>query len=134
MHEDKKSSETACVALSRLAESYKNDRYKLADLARPDVLANLQQILVTNPPNVSSNTFVTVLHILVLMSSNGSDVGLLLLEENIGSTMRQLLVGTGTKFSKFYSGYLLYSWNWHTGVKMAEIFSIEYSTSANLFP
>lgn len=95
VHEDKKSSETACVALSRLAESYKNDRIKLAELARPEVLANLQQILVTNPPNVSSNTFVTVLHILVLMSSNGSDVGLLLLEENIGSTMRQLLVGTG---------------------------------------
>ena len=83
------------MALSRLAESYKNDRGKLADLARPEVLANLQQILVTNPPTVSTSTFVTVLHILVLMSSNGSDVGLLLLEESIGSTMRQLLVGTG---------------------------------------
>ena len=91
--DDKKSSETACLALSRLAESFKNDRAKLRDLATPEVLGNLQRILVTNPPTVSGNTFVTVLHILVLMSSNGSEVGPLLLEENIGATIRQLLVG-----------------------------------------
>ena len=41
---------------------------------------------------MSSNTFVTVLHILVIMSSHGSAVGPLLLQKNIGSTIRQLLV------------------------------------------
>lgn len=95
VHEDKKSSESACLALSRLAESYKNDRAKLRDIATAEVLANLQKILVTNPPIVTSNTFVTVLHILVIMSSHGSDVGLALLEESIGATLKQLLVGTG---------------------------------------
>jgi E3 ubiquitin-protein ligase TRIP12 len=94
VHEDKKSSETACLAMSRLAESYKNDKNRLRDIATQDVLANLQRILVTNPPNVSSNTFVTVLHILVVMASHGSDVGPMLLEENIGATLRQLLVGS----------------------------------------
>ena len=43
-----------------------------------DVITNLQQILVKAPAALTSNSFVTVLHILVLMSSNGSDVGLLL--------------------------------------------------------
>lgn len=93
IHDDKKSSESACLALSRLAESYKNDKNRLRDIAKPEVLSNLQKILVTSPPNVSSNTFVTVLHILVIMASNGSEVGPLLLEESIGSTLRQLLVG-----------------------------------------
>eukprot|EP00095_Tigriopus_kingsejongensis_P008879 maker-scaffold15_size728074-snap-gene-6.27 protein:Tk08879 transcript:maker-scaffold15_size728074-snap-gene-6.27-mRNA-1 annotation:"e3 ubiquitin-protein ligase trip12 isoform x2" len=96
VHDDKKSSESACTALSRLAESYKNDKNRLRDIAKPEVLANLQKILITSPPNVSSNTFVTVLHILVIMTSNGSEVGPLLMEESIGSTLRQLLVGPST--------------------------------------
>ena len=41
---------------------------------------------------MSSQTFVTVMHILVVMSSHGSEVGPLLLKENIGPTLRTLLV------------------------------------------
>lgn len=92
VHEDKKSSESACLALSRLAESYKNDMNRLRDVAKPEVLANLQQILEANPPTVSPNTFVTVLHILVIMASHGSAVGPMLLKKDIGITLRQLLV------------------------------------------
>ena len=92
VHEDKKSSESACLALSRLAESYKNDMNRLRDVAKPEVLSNLQQILASNPPSVSSNTFVTVLHILVIMASHGSAVGPMLLKKDIGTTIRQLLV------------------------------------------
>ena len=44
VHDDKKSSESACLAMSRLAESYKNDKTRLRDIAKPDVLANLQQV------------------------------------------------------------------------------------------
>ena len=65
VHEDKKSSESACLAMSRLAESYKNDKHRLRDIAKPDVLANLQKILVANPTNVSSNTFVTGISIYI---------------------------------------------------------------------
>ena len=93
IHEDKKSAETACLALSRLAESYKNDKAKLKDIAKAGVLTNLQKILVTGGVGtVSSQTFVTVMHILVVMSSHGSEVGPLLLKENIGPTLRTLLV------------------------------------------
>lgn len=92
VHEDKKTSELACLALSRLAESYKNDRVRLRDIAKPEVLSNLQQILITNPPTVSSNTFVTVLHVLVIIASHGSDVGPALLKNKMGETIRQLLV------------------------------------------
>lgn len=92
IHDDKKSAETACLALSRLAESYKNDKAKLKDIAKAGVLTNLQKILVTGGGTVSSQTFVTVMHILVVMSSHGSEVGPLLLKENIGPTLRTLLV------------------------------------------
>ncbi|CAB4064432.1 TRIP12 [Lepeophtheirus salmonis] len=69
IHDDKKSAEMACLALSRLAESYKNDKNKLKEIATPEFL-----------------------HILVVMSSHGSEVGLLLLRQKIGSTLRQLLI------------------------------------------
>ena len=72
------------------------------------------RILVTSPPNVSSNTFVTVLHVLVIMASHGSDVGPMLLEENIGATLRQLLVGTGT-------GALIFGTIWDTFGKLGKI-------------
>ena len=66
IHDDKKSAETACLALSRLAESYKNDKAKLKDIAKAGVLTNLQKILATGGGTVSSQTFVTVMHILVV--------------------------------------------------------------------
>jgi E3 ubiquitin-protein ligase TRIP12 len=68
-----------------------------------DVITNLQQILVKTPPTLTSNTFVTVLHILVLMSSNGSDVGLLLLREKIGETLKRLLVADKSSTNKLSS-------------------------------
>ena len=44
VHEDKKSSESACLALSRLAESYKNDMNRLRDVAKPEVLDAMELI------------------------------------------------------------------------------------------
>ena len=65
---------------------------KLKEIAEAGVITNLQKILVTGGGTVSSQTFVTVMHILVVMSSHGSEVGPLLLKENIGPTLRTLLV------------------------------------------
>ena len=111
IHDDKKSAETACLALSRLAESYKNDKAKLKDIAKAGVLTNLQKILATGGGTVSSQTFVTVMHILVVMSSHGSEVGPLLLKENIGPTLRTLLVqepkNNNTRY--FFSFYIFCS-------------------------
>ena len=45
IHDDKKSVDTSCLALSRLADSYKHDTKKLTEIARDDVLTNLQQLL-----------------------------------------------------------------------------------------
>ena len=45
VHDDKKSVETSCLALSRLADSYKHDTKKLTEIARDDILSNLQQLL-----------------------------------------------------------------------------------------
>ena len=112
VHEDKKSAETACLALSRLAESYKNDKAKLKDIAKAGVLANLQKILVTGGGNVSSQTFVTVMHILVVMSSHGSEVGPLLLKENIGGTLRSLL-GKFLKFENSTANQILREIHFH---------------------
>ena len=73
-NDDRKSVETACLALSRLADSFKLDAAKLEEIAKPEVLTNLQQLLVTQPL-VSPNTFTTCLHILVILAGNGSKIG-----------------------------------------------------------
>ena len=94
-----------------MAESYKNDKAKLKDIAKAGVLTNLQKILATGGGTVSSQTFVTVMHILVVMSSHGSEVGPLLLKENIGPTLRTLLVqepkNNNTRY--FFSTYIFCS-------------------------
>ena len=48
VHDDKKSSEMACLALSRLAESYKNDRNRLRDIATQVCLQLLPQLRVVS--------------------------------------------------------------------------------------
>eukprot|EP00092_Neocalanus_flemingeri_P014477 GFUD01015622.1.p1 GENE.GFUD01015622.1~~GFUD01015622.1.p1 ORF type:complete len:1754 (-),score=538.42 GFUD01015622.1:509-5770(-) len=90
IHDDKKSVDTACLALSRLADSYKHDTKKLTEIAREDILTNLQQLLVTQ--QVSPNTFTTCLHILVVFASNVPTIGRTLLGNSMAKTLQQLLV------------------------------------------
>jgi len=92
-NDDRKSVETACLALSRLADSFKLDAAKLQEIAKPQVLTNLQQLLVTQPL-VSPNTFTTCLHILVILAGNGSKIGQQLLKQDMGRTIHQLLVSS----------------------------------------
>lgn len=98
VHDDKKSVDTACLALSRLADSYKHDNKKLTEVAgREELLTNLQTLLVT--PGVSPNTFTTCLHILVLFASNVSSIGHTLLANSMARTLHQLLVVPSTNVS-----------------------------------
>ena len=90
IHDDKKSVDTSCLALSRLADSYKHDTKKLTEIAREDILANLQTLLVTQ--QVSPSTFTTCLHILVLFASGVPTIGATLLDHNMAKTLQQLLV------------------------------------------
>jgi E3 ubiquitin-protein ligase TRIP12 len=89
-NEDKKSVDLACLALSRLAESYKLDKERLAEIGKPEVLGNLQELL--QQPTVSPNTFTTCLHILVILTSNNSTTSLHLLKQDMGETLKKLLV------------------------------------------
>jgi E3 ubiquitin-protein ligase TRIP12 len=91
-HDDKKTQDTACTALSRLADSYKHDAKRLALVARSDVLTNLQQLLVTQ--QVSPHTFTTCLHILVLVASSVPTIAQTLLANDMAKTLHQLLVST----------------------------------------
>jgi len=89
-NDDKKSVDLACQALSRLADSYKLDKDRLAEIGKPEVLANLQELL--QKPTVSPNTFTTCLHILVVLTSNNPTTSLHLLKQDMGETLKKLLV------------------------------------------
>lgn len=94
-HEDKQSVELACMSLARLVDSYKLDTARLAQVARTDILANLQRLLVSQqqqPALVTPNTFTLCLHILVVLASNSTTISLQLLRQDLGRTLHQLLV------------------------------------------
>jgi len=89
-NDDKKSVDLACQALSRLADSYKQDKERLAEIGKPEVLANLQELL--QKPTVSASTFTTCLHILVVLTTNNPTTSLHLLQQNMGDSLKKLLV------------------------------------------
>jgi len=89
-NDDKKSVDLACQALSRLADSYKLDKERLAEIGKPEVLANLQELL--QKPTVSPSTFTTCLHILVVLTTTNPTTSLHLLQQDMGGTLKKLLV------------------------------------------
>ncbi|KAK7869881.1 hypothetical protein R5R35_006684 [Gryllus longicercus] len=93
--QDKKSVESVCLAFSRLVDSFQNDPHKLAEIASPELLTNLQQLLVLSPPVISTGTFITVLRMLSVMCSSCPDLALSLLRQNIAGTLCYLLTGSG---------------------------------------
>ncbi|XP_069701943.1 E3 ubiquitin-protein ligase TRIP12 isoform X2 [Periplaneta americana] len=93
--QDKKSVESVCLAFSRLVDSFQNDPSKLQEIASPELLTNLQQLLVVSPPVISTGTFITVLRMLSVMCANCPDLALTLLRQNIAETLCYLLTGSG---------------------------------------
>lgn len=93
--QDKKSVESVCLAFSRLVDSFQADPCKLQEIASPELLTNLQQLLVLSPPVISTGTFITVLRMMSVMCSNCPDLALTLLKQNIAETLCYLLTGSG---------------------------------------
>lgn len=93
--QDKKSVESVCLAFSRLVDSFQNEPGKLQEIASPELLTNLQQLLVVSPPVISTGTFITVLRMLSVMCANCPDLALTLLRQNIAETLCYLLTGSG---------------------------------------
>jgi hypothetical protein len=98
------------MSLARLADSYKLDTAKLAQVARPDILANLQRLLVsqqTQPALITPNTFTLCLHILVVLASNSTSISLQLLRQvslyfKLSYPLYHGYQGTGTIPTNFF--------------------------------
>ncbi|CAF0743765.1 unnamed protein product [Brachionus calyciflorus] len=100
-HTDKKSVESVCTVFARLVENFQHDAQILNEIAQNSVLQNLIQLLVVQPPLVSTSMFVTILHTIYLMCSNCTDLAIVLLDSSIEQCLKQLLIGvnkTGKNF------------------------------------
>ncbi|CAG9769753.1 unnamed protein product [Ceutorhynchus assimilis] len=91
--QDKKCVESVCLAFSRLVDSYQLEPPRLQEIASPELLTNLQQLLVVTPPIISTGTFITVLRMLSVMCANCPDLALTLLKQSIAETLLYLLTG-----------------------------------------
>ena len=95
-HSDKKSVESVCTVFARLVENFQKDSHILKEIASHNVLANMQQLLVVQPPVVSTSMFVTILHTIYLMCVNCTELANELLENKIANTFTTLLVGNAS--------------------------------------
>ncbi|KAL4705000.1 hypothetical protein ACJJTC_009788 [Scirpophaga incertulas] len=93
--QDKKSVECVCLAFSRLVDSFQHDPGRLQDIATPELLTNLQQLLVVQPPLISGATFITVLRLLWVMCAACPQLALALHQRSIADTLLCLLTGSG---------------------------------------
>ncbi|XP_013193092.2 E3 ubiquitin-protein ligase TRIP12 isoform X1 [Amyelois transitella] len=92
--QDKKSVECVCLAFSRLVDSFQHDPARLQEIATPELLTNLQQLLVVQPPLISGQTFITVLRLLWVMCSACPQLALKLHQRSIADTLLCLLTGS----------------------------------------
>lgn len=83
-----------CLAFSRLVDSFQLEPVRLQEIASPELLTNLQQLLVVTPPIISTGTFITVLRMLSVMCANCPDLALTLLRQSIAETLLYLLTGS----------------------------------------
>ncbi|XP_034951039.1 E3 ubiquitin-protein ligase TRIP12 isoform X2 [Chelonus insularis] len=93
-NQDKKSVECVCQAFSRLVDSFQHDPVMLHKIITPELLQNLQQLLMITPPVNSINNFITVLRMLSVISNRCPDLAQLLLQQNIAYTLSYLLTGS----------------------------------------
>lgn len=92
--QDKKSVECVCLAFSRLVDSFQHDPARLQEIATPELLTNLQQLLVVQPPLISGGTFIMVLRLLWLMCGACPQLALALHQRSIADTLLCLLTGS----------------------------------------
>ncbi|KAI5642254.1 WWE domain-containing protein [Phthorimaea operculella] len=92
--QDKKSVECVCLAFSRLVDSFQHDPARLQEIATPELLTNLQQLLVVQPPLISGATFITVLRLLWVMCGACPQLALALHQRSIADTLLCLLTGS----------------------------------------
>ncbi|XP_026324123.1 E3 ubiquitin-protein ligase TRIP12 isoform X4 [Hyposmocoma kahamanoa] len=92
--QDKKSVECVCLAFSRLVDSFQHDPGRLQEIATPELLTNLQQLLVVQPPLISGGTFITVLRLLWVMCAACPQLALALHQRSIADTLLCLLTGS----------------------------------------
>ncbi|XP_059479777.1 E3 ubiquitin-protein ligase TRIP12 isoform X2 [Neocloeon triangulifer] len=97
--QDKRSIESVCLAFSRLVDSFQLDANRLQTIASPELLANLQRILVVSPQIISTGTFITVLRMLSVMCANCPSLARELLRHNVADTLLFLLTGNATTVS-----------------------------------
>ncbi|XP_072935782.1 E3 ubiquitin-protein ligase TRIP12 isoform X2 [Epargyreus clarus] len=92
--QDKKSVECVCLAFSRLVDCFQHDPARLQEIATPELLTNLQQLLVVQPPLISGGTFIMVLRLLWVMCSACPQLALALHQRSIADTLLCLLTGS----------------------------------------
>lgn len=78
--EDRKCIESICLAFSRLVDCYQQDCAIISEIASSELLTNIQNVLMTVPPILSTGSFVNVIRMLSIMCSSCSQISVELLK------------------------------------------------------
>lgn len=78
--EDKKCIESICLAFYRLVDCYQQDYAIISEIASTELLTNIQSVLMTVPPILSTGSFVNVIRMLSIMCFSCSQIAVELLK------------------------------------------------------
>lgn len=90
---DQRVVEQACLAITRIVESYRHYPDKLEAILTPDLLAAVRALLNPDSSTVGPGTYTQVLKMLAIAAKASPQVSIALLELNIGNTLYHLLTG-----------------------------------------
>lgn len=93
-YSDQRVVEQACLAVTRIIESYKHYPDKLEALLTPELISAVLSLLTPGSSLLGSSTFTSVLRALALSARASPKVAMELIEGNISGTLYHLLAGS----------------------------------------
>lgn len=92
-YEDQRVVEQACLAVTRIIESYRHYPDKLESILTPDLFSSLLTLLTPGSSLLTSSTFTSLLRALSSAARVSAKVAMELIESNISATIYHLLAG-----------------------------------------
>jgi E3 ubiquitin-protein ligase TRIP12 len=92
--DDKKTLEHICHIYARLVENFHRDSSILHEIASEHLLKILQNLLTVQPTLLTSMTFVSIIHMLYMISAYCPQLAVHLLKMNMAETLITLLIGS----------------------------------------
>eukprot|EP01102_Stenamoeba_stenopodia_P007284 TRINITY_DN2037_c0_g1_i2.p1 TRINITY_DN2037_c0_g1~~TRINITY_DN2037_c0_g1_i2.p1 ORF type:complete len:1571 (-),score=283.93 TRINITY_DN2037_c0_g1_i2:330-5042(-) len=97
---DQKAVESTCLCFARLADSFQDNESNLQILASQGLVSNVLRLIASNPPVISSATYLLLLRLLSTLAHGSAALSLSMLQEGVSTVLQSILSGDGSFSSR----------------------------------